>query len=83
VRAGLTRFIGVSNFARKHLVPLLAMKDRTLPVYANQIEYHPFVTWEWEQTKRFCEEHGIRVMGYGSMGGLLKDSLKSHFHVQR
>jgi len=84
VTDGLVRFIGVSNFHHeKHLMPLLTMPGRKYPVYANQIEYHPFVPQYWVDTKNFCEKTGIRVIGYGSMGGLLKDGFKEHFHVKR
>ncbi len=85
VSEGIVRFIGVSNFDfEQHLKPdILDMPGRKYPVYANQIEYHPFVPLHWVETKLQCEKLGIRIIGYGSMGGLLKDSFKEHFHVKR
>merc|ERR1711988_119020 len=77
VTDGLVRFIGVSNFHHeKHLQSILDLPGRKYPVYANQIEYHPFVPQYWVDTKEFCEKMGIRVIGYGSMGGLMKDMFK-------
>merc|ERR1712194_20442 len=70
VQEGLTRFIGVSNFAVRHLKALYDWEDRKYPIYANQIEYHPFITNAWREAREFCHERGIRVMAYGVVGGL-------------
>merc|ERR1712008_48297 len=82
VEEGLTRFIGVSNFAVRHLDPLLHWEQRKYPIYANQIEYHPFRTQEWEDTKQYCDRKGIRVMAYGALGGLKKEMYLEHDAVK-
>ena len=83
VKRGVTRFIGVSNFAVKHLEPLWNWEDRKLPIYANQIEYHPFITPVWEETKRWSLRHGIRVMAFGSLGGLRREQAIEHPKIKK
>ena len=83
VDEGITRFIGVSNFHVDHLDPLFYWDQRNYPIYANEIEYHPFVTRPWEDTKQYCEKKGIRVIAYGSMGGLLHQQLADHYFTQQ
>lgn len=78
VKAKKVRFLGVSNFAVRHIEKLYNWSERKVPIYANQIEYHPFVTPVWEETKVWCQEHGIRVMAFGALGGLKREMLNKH-----
>lgn len=59
-KQGYIRSIGVSNFHKHHLKPLL---DNDLPApVVNQIEYHP-----WNQQKdllKYCRQHDMNIMGY-------------------
>lgn len=75
VAEGVTRFVGVSNFAVKHLDQLVYWDARKYPIYANQIEYHPFRTEAWEATKKYCDAKGTSrefvscVWTWSSSGG--------------
>ena len=60
---GLVRSIGVSNFAPRHLEPILA-RARSPPV-VNQIEFHPFVYDS--EILAFCDRHKIRVEAYSPL----------------
>ena len=60
---GLTRSIGVSNFARKHLVSLAA-KANLLPC-TNQIELHPFASQEAVVSASL--EHGALPTAYSPL----------------
>ncbi len=61
--AGLTRSIGVSNFAREQLEDAMALS--TYPIVANQVHYnllnHGLVT---EEMREFCRQHGITIVAY-------------------
>ncbi|XP_043270968.1 NADPH-dependent aldo-keto reductase, chloroplastic-like isoform X2 [Venturia canescens] len=74
---GLLRSIGVSNYNIKHLGQLLENCYGIRPA-VNQVECHP----HYKQTEliKFCEEEGIHVQAYSSLGtsnykSLLKDPI--------
>jgi len=68
VSSGRARFVGVSNFTG-------AMIRECLPtrrIDVSQVGYHMFDRRQEQETFPVCLEHGIGVMGYGSLGhGLL------------
>ena len=63
---GLVRHVGVSNFNRDQL-EALRVATGVLPA-VNQIEYHPYVAQETHDLVRWCQEQGIAVTAYGSLG---------------
>ena len=71
VRQGKVRAIGVSNFSRNRLKEILDMAS-IRPV-ANQIEHHPYLPQELLAT--FCEQNGIRLVAYSSLGSGKSPSL--------
>jgi alcohol dehydrogenase (NADP+) len=63
VRANLTRFIGISNFAHKDVVDLLEVAD--IKPYAHEFETHPYL-----QQQAFVDYHrsiGIKVIAYSPL----------------
>ncbi|CAE8651766.1 unnamed protein product, partial [Polarella glacialis] len=64
-------YIGVSNYARRHLNELLSYAR--IPPAVNQIEYHPY---QVDNITKVCRQHGIAVQAYGSIQakGLLEDA---------
>jgi aryl-alcohol dehydrogenase-like predicted oxidoreductase len=68
VKSGRARFVGVSNFTGA----MLAECMRTRRVDVSQVGYHMLDRRQERETFPYCAEHGIGVMGYGSLGhGLL------------
>jgi aryl-alcohol dehydrogenase-like predicted oxidoreductase len=68
VDSGRARFVGVSNFTGA----MLAECMRTRRVDVSQVGYHMLDRRQEQETFPFCREHGIAVMGYGSLAhGLL------------
>ncbi|KAJ9144094.1 Aldo/keto reductase [Pleurostoma richardsiae] len=64
VRANLTRYIGVSNFAKADVEALLAEAD--IRPYAHEFEAHPYL-----QQQEFVDWHleeGIKVIAYSPLG---------------
>jgi aryl-alcohol dehydrogenase-like predicted oxidoreductase len=71
VTSGRVRFVGVSNFTGA----MIAECMRTRRVEVSQVGYHMFDQRQEQETFPTCLEHGIGVMGYGSLGhGLLTGS---------
>jgi len=68
-RAGKLRALGVSNFNERHMRDILEDTERTLPIAANEVEFHPW--WPQRALRRFCTQHHIALIAYGSMGGSL------------
>lgn len=66
---GKARALGVSNFGVRHLQELLSEPHRSMPVAANQVEFHPW--WPQEELRRYCAAQGIALIAYGSLGGSL------------
>merc|ERR1711963_749738 len=58
-----------SNFGVRHLTELLNDADRKLPVAANEVEFHPW--WPQLPLRKFCKEHRIALIAYGSLGSSL------------
>jgi aryl-alcohol dehydrogenase-like predicted oxidoreductase len=68
VRAGKIRFAGVSNFTVEQMERCRAVR----PVDVVQVGYHLFDRRMEREIFPYCRQHGIGVMGYGSLGhGLL------------
>src|SRR5262249_51922148 len=68
VTSGRARFVGVSNFTGAMIAECLP----TRRVDVSQVGYHMFDRRQEAETFPLCLEHGIGVMGYGSLGqGLL------------
>src|SRR2546425_3524848 len=68
VTSGRARFVGVSNFTGAMIAECL----RTRRIDVSQVGYHMFDRRQEGETFPACLEHGIGVMGYGSLGhGLL------------
>jgi len=68
VTSGRVRFVGVSNFTGAMIAE--CMRSRRIDV--SQVGYHMFDRRQEQETFPTCLEHGIGVMGYGSLGhGLL------------
>ena len=64
--AGKVRHIGVSNFERSDIERLIASTGVQPAVH--QLEYHPFVAQGVHDLVRWCQERGIAVTAYGSLG---------------
>jgi aryl-alcohol dehydrogenase-like predicted oxidoreductase len=68
VGSGRARFVGVSNFTGAMLAECMG----TRRVDVSQVGYHMLDRRQEQETFPLCVEHGIGVMGYGSLGhGLL------------
>ncbi len=75
VQSGKARFVGVSNFT----VPQIeeCMKVRRVDVV--QVGYHIFDRRQEDELFPYCKQHGIGVMGYGSLAhGLLSGAFRHH-----
>lgn len=66
-KAGKVRSIGVSNHNREEVERLIA-KTKVVPA-VNQLEFHPWVPSETRDLVRWCQEKGMVVTAYGSLGG--------------
>lgn len=74
VRAGKTRYIGVSNFNSVQLRSSIAAL-REFPLAVNQVSFSLFDRRWQRETFPTCRELGIAVMAYGSLAhGLLTDA---------
>jgi aryl-alcohol dehydrogenase-like predicted oxidoreductase len=68
VTAGKVRFVGVSNFTVEQMERCMAVRR----IDVIQVGYHLFDRRMEREVFPFCAEHGIGVMGYGSLAhGLL------------
>eukprot|EP00401_Gymnodinium_catenatum_P077741 CAMPEP_0117468680 /NCGR_PEP_ID=MMETSP0784-20121206/6302_1 /TAXON_ID=39447 /ORGANISM="" /LENGTH=341 /DNA_ID=CAMNT_0005262699 /DNA_START=36 /DNA_END=1061 /DNA_ORIENTATION=+ len=65
-QAGHARSIGVSNFGPQHLAALEAHRPES-PAAVNQIEMHPLVYTERQETIAACRRSGILLQAYGSL----------------
>lgn len=63
-KLGLTKAIGVSNFAIKTIEEILS--SATIPPAVNQVELNPL--WRPEKLKEFCKEKGIHITAYSPLG---------------
>jgi aryl-alcohol dehydrogenase-like predicted oxidoreductase len=74
VASGRARFVGVSNFTG----PMLAECAQTRRVDVSQVGYHMLDRRQETETFPHCLEHGVGVMGYGSLAhGLLTGAFSS------
>jgi len=64
-RQGVLRHIGVSNYTARHLRGMVEDGAVLLP-HVNQIELHPMC--QQSETVRQCQQMGIHVMAYASLG---------------
>ena len=62
---GQVKHVGVSNFTVPRLEKAREVSRR--PIFANQIEYHPFLGEK--PIRRYCKEHGILVTAYCPTAG--------------
>ncbi|KAJ9591683.1 hypothetical protein L9F63_001770, partial [Diploptera punctata] len=65
-KKGILKAIGVSNYTIKHLKELLSNSGSVVPA-VNQVEYHPH--YPQPELLKFCQEQGILVQAYCSLGG--------------
>ena len=65
--AGKVRHVGVSNFNRPQIEALVACTGVWPAI--NELEFHPWVSSTTRELVRWCHEHGIVVIAYGSLGG--------------
>ena len=73
VTSGRVRFVGVSNFTGAMMAECL----RTRRIDVIQVGYHMFDRRQEHETFPACVQHGIGVMGYGSLGhGLLTGAFR-------
>ena len=74
VRAGKVRFVGVSNFSIEQMERCRTVR----PIDVIQVGYHLFDRRMEHEVFLYCEQHGIGVMGYGSLAhGLLTGTFTS------
>jgi len=65
-RAGKIRLLGATNFDVPHLTEIVAAG---VPLVAHQLQYSLLDRRPERGMARFCGEHGIRLLAYGSLGG--------------
>ena len=63
---GQIKHAGVSNFDREQIEALRASTG-VMPA-ANQLEYHPYVSDETHGLVQWCQQQGIAITAYGSLG---------------
>lgn len=62
-RNGMARAIGVSNYAQHHLEEL---KTMTIKPAVNEIEFHPYIFGEQKAILEYCQNEGVRIIGYAT-----------------
>jgi diketogulonate reductase-like aldo/keto reductase len=60
---GTVRNVGLSNFEPKHLTEAAEMLDA--PVFANQVEMHPFL--QQEELRAYADENDIELVAYSPL----------------
>ena len=68
---GVTRNIGVSNFPVKVLKEIQSLEN-VAPIPTNQINFNPWISDGWMETVKYCQEQGIAITGYFTLGGSLQ-----------
>ncbi|XP_066954983.1 glyoxal reductase-like isoform X1 [Macrobrachium rosenbergii] len=63
-KSGKVRAVGVSNYNISHLEDLL--QHCNVVPHINQVEYHPH--YQQKELKKYCDEHGIKIQAYSSLG---------------
>lgn len=81
-KQGLSKSIGVSNYAVHHLQEVLDTSNVAPAV--NQIEFHPYIYEEQKPILEFCKKHGIVVQAYSPLSrGLGLDNITVNDIAQR
>jgi aryl-alcohol dehydrogenase-like predicted oxidoreductase len=65
-RAGKIRLLGATNFDVPHLAEIV---QAGVPLVAHQVQYSLLDRRPERDMVRFCGEHGIHLLAYGSLGG--------------
>ena len=65
-RAGKIRLLGVTNFDVPHLAEIVAAG---VPLVAHQVQYSLLDRRPERGMAGFCQEHGIHLLAYGTLGG--------------
>jgi aryl-alcohol dehydrogenase-like predicted oxidoreductase len=69
---GKIRHLGLTNFDTEHLKRIL---DHGIKVVSNQVQFSLIDRRPEVEMSRFCQEHGIGLLTYGTLcGGLLSES---------
>ena len=80
-KSGLCRSIGVSNFRKSDLEPIVeAVKSGECSILpsVNQIEFHPEIPEDGtEELVAYCEENGILISSYSPLAPLVHGSCKA------
>lgn len=63
-RAGLTRFIGVSNINVQHLAEIWSYAE--IKPVCNQVECHPYLVQS--QLLEFCQSLGVKITAFSPLG---------------
>ena len=61
--SGRARLIGVSNYAQHHLEEL---RDQRIQPVVNQLEFHPYIFSQQHDILDYCNQRGIRIIGYST-----------------
>ena len=72
-KEGLIRSVGVSNYTIRHLEELLKNCEGVPPA-VNQVEWHP--RYHQPELLKFCQENGIFLQAYSSLGTSSETSLR-------
>ncbi|KAF5282573.1 hypothetical protein FQA39_LY04980 [Lamprigera yunnana] len=72
--AGLIKSLGVSNYTVRHLKELFENSYEVRPC-VNQIEWHPH--WHQDEMYNYCNDNGILIQAYYSLGGVESTALMS------
>lgn len=72
-RAGVARYIGVSNFTVALIEEAVSLADE--PLVCNQIEVHPFI--DQSKVMAACRRHGMAIVAYSPVarGGVSRDKV--------
>lgn len=78
VRANLTRYIGISNFAKKEVEALLEVCE--ICPYAHEFETHPYL--QQQDFVDFHKDAGIKVIAYSPLGNTNPTYDKKHGNLE-
>lgn len=73
-KEGVIRYLGVSNYAVKHLEETFAAVDHNPEYYpiVNQIEFHPYLQNQSDGIREFAAKHNILIEAYGPLTPLFR-----------
>jgi len=66
VRSGQIKHLGVSNFGPRQIKEISGLGG--VPISVNQFEFHPWAEAAHREAAEYCQQNGIVVTAYGSMG---------------